>query len=302
MSRRFERLLTEQPNPRTRKLDTLPVRGIVELLCREDAGVARAVRAERGRIARAVDLLVKRLRRGGRILFAGAGTSGRLGVIEAAEMPPTFDTPPELAVALMAGGRRSVFSSREGAEDDPEGGAREVRRRRTRRDDTVIGIAASGITPFVQGALGEAARRRAGRILVTCNRAGVPRSAADVIIAPIVGPEVITGSTRLRAGTATKMVLNMLTVASMVRLGKVYGNLMVDLQPRSAKLAARAVRIVRQVAGVSEREAARALRASGRRTKVAIVMLRRGIPRAEAERLLILSCGFLRPLIGEPRP
>jgi N-acetylmuramic acid 6-phosphate etherase len=301
MSRRFERLLTEQSNPRTRKLDTLSIRGIVDLLCREDASVARAVRAERPRIARAVDLLVKRLRRGGRFLFVGAGTSGRLGVIEAAEMPPTFDTPPELTVALMAGGRQCVFGSREGAEDHPEDGAREIRRRRTRRDDTVIGIAASGITPFVQGALREAARRRAGRILVTCNRAGVPRSAADVIIAPIVGPEVITGSTRLRAGTATKMVLNMLTVASMVRLGKVYGNLMVDLQPRSAKLAARAVRIVRQVAGVSEREAARALRASGRRTKVAIVMLRRGIPRAAAERLLTLSGGFLRPLIGEPR-
>ncbi len=299
MKRRFDRLLTEQPNPRTRRIDTLPVQGIVDAVQREDARVARAVRAERLRIARAVRLVADRMARGGRLIFAGAGTSGRLGVLEAAELPPTFDTRPGLALAVMAGGPACVWASREGAEDDAADGARQIARRRARREDVVVGIAASGVTPFVHGALREARRRGAGRILVTCNRKGVDLSAADVVIAPLVGPEVIAGSTRLRAGTATKMVLNTLTVAAMVRLGKVYGNLMVDLQPRSAKLVARAGRIIRALAGVGEAEAARALRAAGNRAKVAVVMLRRGVPRRAAERLLAASGGMLRGALGK---
>jgi N-acetylmuramic acid 6-phosphate etherase len=292
--RAFDRLLTEQRNPRTRAIDTLSVPEILGLIHREDATVARAVAAERANLARGVRLLLERLRSGGRMTFVGAGTSGRLGVLEAAELPPTFDTPPDLAQAVMAGGPECVWASKEGAEDDARDGARQVRLRKVRAGDVVIGIAASGVTPFVHGALAEARRRGAGRILVTCNRRGVPASAADVIIAPRVGPEVITGSTRLRAGTATKMVLNALTVATMIRLGKVYENLMVDLQTRSDKLEARAKRIVRTLTGVSDAAAARALRAAGDRAKVAVVMLRRGVSRARAERLLAANGGMLR--------
>jgi N-acetylmuramic acid 6-phosphate etherase len=294
MKRDFERLLTEQRNPRTRDIDRLSALGILDRINREDATVARVVRRERKPLARAVELVVARLRKGGRLFFVGAGTSGRLGVLEAAEMPPTFGTPPGLAQAIMAGGPRCVFASKEGAEDDAADGARQVRRRRLRRNDVVVGIAASGVTPFVHGALAEAKRRGAGRILVTCNRRGLPAAPADVVVAPLVGPEVVTGSTRLRAGTAQKLVLNALTVASMVRLGRVYENLLVDLRPTNVKLAARARRIIGLLAGVSERAAGRAMEAAGRSAKVAIVMLRRGVARDEAARLLERSGGFLR--------
>ncbi len=301
MKRDFARLLTEQRNPRTARIDTLSAAGIVDLIGREDASVAGAVRRERRRLSRAVDLVVDRLRKGGRLFFVGAGTSGRLGVLEAAELPPTFGTPRGLAQAIMAGGPRAVFASREGAEDDAADGARQVRRRGAGRRDVVVGVAASGVTPFVLGALREAARRRAGRILVVCNRRGVPPSAADVVVAPLVGPEVVTGSTRLRAGTAAKMVLNTLTVASMIRLGKVYENLMVDLQPRCEKLRDRARRIIMTLAGVTAPEAARALRAAGNRTKVAILMLRRGVSRREARRLLERCGGRLREALAGGR-
>ena len=240
MKRDFSRLLTEQRNPRTSRIDALPVEEIIGLINREDASIADAVGAQKPKIALAVNLLVDRVQKGGRIFFVGAGTSGRLGVLEAAELPPTFDTPPKLAQAVMAGGPECVWASKEGAEDDGADGARQLRIRAVHSLDAVIGITASGVTPFVLGALQEAGKRGAARILVSCNRRGVPRDAADVPIAVIVGPEVITGSTRLRAGTATKLVLNMLTVTTMVRLGKVYENLMVDLQTRSDKLVARA--------------------------------------------------------------
>lgn len=293
MKRDFARLLTEQRNPRTARIDTLSVPAILDLINREDATVAAAVRTVRRDLARAVNLLVDRLRRSGRIFFVGAGTSGRMGVLEAAELPPTFGTPRELTQAILAGGPGCVWASKEGAEDDPREGARQLAVRGAKARDVVVGIAASGVTPFVHGALAEAKRRKAGRILVTCNRRGVPRAAADVVVAPLVGPEVITGSTRLRAGTATKMVLNALTVTAMIRLGKVYGNLMVDLVPTNEKLAARSRRIVAAVSGRSEEEAARALRAGGG-TKVAIVMLRRGVSPSEARRLLARSGGLLR--------
>jgi N-acetylmuramic acid 6-phosphate etherase len=294
MRRDFGRLLTEQRNPRTSRIDSLSVAGIIDVIHREDATIARAVGAARREIARAVKLLVERLGKGGRMFFVGAGTSGRLGVLEAAELPPTFDTPAGLAQAVMAGGPGCVWASKEGAEDDAADGAYQLQLRRVRGGDAVIGIAASGVTPFVHGALAEAKRRRAARILVTCNRRGVPKGSADVVVALEVGPEVITGSTRLRAGTATKMTLNLLTVTTMIRLGKVYGNLMVDLQARSDKLVARAKRIVSILGGVDEKGAARALKGAGGRAKVAIVMLRKGLSREAAERLLAGHGGMLR--------
>lgn len=294
MKRDFAHLQTEQRNPRTSRIDALPVAEIVDLLNREDASIADAVGAEKVKIARAVNLLVDRVKKGGRMLFVGAGTSGRLGVLEAAELPPTFDTPPTLAQAIMAGGPECVWASKEGAEDDDADGARQLRIRAVRSLDAVIGISASGVTPFVLGALGEARKKGAARILVSCNRRGVPRDAADVHIAPVVGPEVITGSTRLRAGTATKMVLNLLTVTTMIRLGKVYENLMVDLQTRSDKLVARARRIVSQLTGLSEVEAARAVRKAGGSAKVAVVMVRRRVSREDALRRLEKSGGMLR--------
>jgi N-acetylmuramic acid 6-phosphate etherase len=294
VKRDFARLLTEQRNPRTSRIDTLSIPEILDVLNREDASIADAVGEEKAKIARAVNLLVDRVKKGGRIFFVGAGTSGRLGVLEAAELPPTFDTPRTLAQAVMAGGPESVWASKEGAEDDEDDGARQLRIRAVHPLDAVVGITASGVTPFVLGALREARRKGAARILVSCNRLGVPRDAADVHIAPIVGPEVISGSTRLRAGTATKMVLNLLTTATMIRLGKVYENFMVDLQTRSDKLVARAKRIVAAVAAVPESEAGRALKSAGGSAKVAIVMLRRRVSRDRALRLLDKSGGMLR--------
>jgi N-acetylmuramic acid 6-phosphate etherase len=227
-------------------------------------------------------------------VFVGAGTSGRLGVIEAAEQTPTLETPDPPYQAIIAGGPECVFRSSEGAEDDADDGARQVAARGVGPDDVVVGIAASGTTPFVHGALAEAARRGAGRVLVTCNLVGVPEGAADVVIAPLVGPEVITGATRLRAATACKMVLNMMTVGTMLRTGKVYGNLSVDVPKRSDKLVARATRIVRALTDAGEEEARAALEAAGLRAKVAVVMLRRGVGREEAERVLERAGGFLR--------
>lgn len=294
MKRDFSRLQTEQRNPRTGGIDALSIEDIVDVINREDASIAAAVGAEKAKIARAVNLLVDRLRKGGRMFFVGAGTSGRLGVLEAAELPPTFDTPSTLAQAIMAGGPECVWASKEGAEDDEADGARQLRIRAVHELDAVIGITASGVTPFVLGAMGEARKKGAARILVSCNRRGVPREAADVIVAPIVGAEVITGSTRLRAGTATKMVLNLLTVTTMIRLGKVYENLMVDLQVKSEKLFARAKRIVGLLGGIPEADATKALKKSGGSAKVAIVMLRRKVDRKEAEKLLDDHDGMLR--------
>jgi N-acetylmuramic acid 6-phosphate etherase len=227
----------------------------------------------------------------------GAGTSGRLGVLEAAECPPTFGTPPGLVRAVMAGGRASVFRAAEGAEDDGRAGAREARRH-ARRGDVVVGVAASGVTPFVRAALATARARGAVTVLVTCNPT-VGRAAARVVVALAVGPEVLAGSTRLKAGTATKLALNTLTTAAFVRLGKVYGNRMVDLQPRSAKLRARARRLVAELGGVSDPAAARLLAAAGGRAKPAIVMARLGVGRREAARRLASAGGILRRALSE---
>lgn len=295
MARRFryEALPTERPNPRSLSLDSLSPIEIVTLMNQEDRRVAVAVGRVGREIARAVTLVAGALQSGGRLFFVGAGTSGRLGVLEAAECPPTFNTPPSLVQAIMAGGRNSVFRSREGAEDRAGEGKRAIARR-VRAGDVVVGIAASGVTPFVRAALAEARRRRGRTVLVAMDRRSPLSRLADVVIAPRVGPEVLTGSTRLKAGTATKQILNILTTAAFVRLGKVYGNWMVDLQPRSRKLRARAERLVQILGKVPRAKARRYLRAAGGHAKVAIVMARRNLSAQAASRLLREAGGSLR--------
>ena len=295
----YATLPTEQPNPRTRALDRLSVERILRLMNREDARVPRALAHVIPQIAAAVSLIVAALREGGRLFFLGAGTSGRLGVIEAAECPPTFHTPPELVQAVIAGGRGAVFRSREGAEDDRARARQEIRRR-VRAGDVVVGIAASGVTPFVTAGLRTANARGASTVLVTCQARAKARAFADVCVSPSVGPEVIAGSTRLKAATATKLILNMLTVAAMVRLGKVYGNLMVDVRPTSRKLTARALGIIQTVAGVSSRQAAAALRQSQGQVKTAIVMAALRVDARAARRLLARHHGMLAPLLRTP--
>jgi N-acetylmuramic acid 6-phosphate etherase len=256
----------------------------------------------RPQIAAAVELIVAALQKGGRLFFVGAGTSGRLGVLEAAECPPTFGTPPRLVQAIIAGGRGSVFRSREGAEDD-EAAARSVVRARVRRGDVVVGVSASGVTPFVRTALTVARRQGAATVLVACNAEGAhgSRSATNLSVVPVTGPEVLAGSTRLKAGTATKLVLNTLTTAAMAGLGRVYGNRMVDLQPRSAKLYERALGLIADLGEVSRKRARAALRASGGRVRVAIVMASRGGNAVEAARALRAAGGSLRSALQKPR-
>ena len=296
----YARLATERENRASRALDRLTSLQIAALMNREDRRAVRAVARVRGQIAAAVDAIVAAFRRGGRLFFVGAGTSGRLGVLEAAECPPTFGTPPRLVQAIIAGGRAAVFRSREGAEDDTRAAARAVGAR-VRPGDAVVGVSASGVTPFVRAALAAARRRGARTVLVACNPTTARGSRADVVVAPATGPEVLAGSTRLKAGTATKLVLNTLTTASMARLGKVYGNRMVDLRPRSAKLRERAVRLVAEIAGVRRPRARRALAESGGSVRVAIVMARGGLGAGDAARVLREAGGSLREALQESR-
>jgi len=275
---------------------------IAALMNREDRRAVAAVGRVRREIASAVKLVVAALARGGRLFFVGAGTSGRLGVIEAAECPPTFGTPPRLVQAIIAGGRGAVFRSREGAEDD-ERSARRAVRRRVRRGDVVVGISASGVTPFVRAGLAAARGQGAATVLVACNAEGVrgARSAAGLRVVPLTGPEVLAGSTRLKAGTATKLVLNTITTAAMTGLGRVYGNRMIDLQPRSAKLYERALRLVTDLGGVSRGRARTALKASRGRVRVAIVMAKSGGNAIEAARALAAAGGSIRVALQKPR-
>ena len=295
---RYERLATEQENRASRALDRLTPLRVATLMNREDRRAVLAVARVRRQIAAAVDAIVAALGGGGRLFFVGAGTSGRLGVLEAAECPPTFGTPPRLVQAIMAGGRAAVFRSREGAEDDARAAARAVGAR-VRPGDVVVGVSASGVTPFVRAALAAARRRGARTVLVACNPTTSRGAPADVIIAPAPGPEVLAGSTRLKAGTATKLVLNTLTTATMARLGKVYGNRMVDLQPHSAKLRERAVRVITEIAGVRRPRARRALAESGGSVRVAIVMARCGLSARGAARVLRETGGSLREALQE---
>ena len=288
---RYERLPTEQRNPRSRRLDLLSTLALLRLMHREDARAVRAIQRQLPQIATAVRLISRALQDGGRLFFVGAGTSGRLGVIEAAECPPTFHTRPSLVQAVIAGGRGAVFRSREGAEDDRAAGRRAVRQR-LRAGDVVVGIAASGVTPFVAGALFDAPRRGARTILITSHPRARVRAQVRIVLA--VGPEILTGSTRLKAGTAAKLTLNMLTLGAMVRLGKTYGNLMVDVRPTSHKLRARAVGLIRSLTGVPDRNAQRLLRAAHGRVKAAVLMHKRRLTFHQANHQLNRSHGSLR--------
>lgn len=291
--------LTEQRNPRSTRIDALSTQEIVDLVNAEDRMVAAAVGEERQQIARAIDLVVECLRRGGRLIYVGAGTSGRLGVLDASEMPPTYRTDPEMVQGIMAGGYEALLRAQEGAEDHPEDGARAIEDRHVGPDDFVLGIAASGTTPFVHGALRRARDlgARTGFLLCTYPSEELLR-AHDVVIAPLVGPEVITGSTRMKAGTATKMVLNTISTAAMVKTGKVYGNLMVDLQVTCQKLQDRGERILMDTLGVPREEAARLLEASGGHVKTAIVMSRLSLDAQQARRRLEAVGGSIAELVG----
>ena len=279
-------LETEQPNPSSYGIDARSTEEILRLMNAEDRKVAPAVEAEIPRIARAVEVIVDRLVRGGRLFYLGAGTSGRLGVLDAAECPPTFRVPPDLVQAVIAGGETALLKSVEAAEDDPEEGVRDLSARGFSAADVLVGIAASGRTPYVLGAVDWARRLGAATIGITSNPGSPLAELVEVAIVPLTGPEIIAGSTRLKAGTAAKLVLNMISTATMIRLGHVYGNLMVNVQPTNVKLKARALRILRQAAGVSEEQADRLLEASGGNVKVAIVMARGGLSRKEAEQRL----------------
>jgi N-acetylmuramic acid 6-phosphate etherase len=276
--------LTEQRNPRSARIDQLSTPEIVDVINAEDRMVAEAVREESEQIALAIDMIVDGFRRGGRLFYVGAGTSGRLGVLDASEMPPTYGTAPEMVQGIIAGGYEALIRAREGAEDNPDDGAREIDERAVGEQDFVLGIATSGTTPFVHGALRRARERGARTGFLLCTYPTADHDVHDVVIAPLVGPEVITGSTRMKAGTATKMVLNTITTAAMVRLGKVYGNLMVDLQVTCEKLRDRGERILVETLGLERAQAALLLEQSGGHVKTAIVMGRLGVD-AETARL-----------------
>jgi len=293
------KLTTEKRNRRTGDIDRRTTLQIVDAISAEDALVAPAVRRQRRQLAAGVDLIVERFRRGGRLFYVGAGTSGRLGVLDASECPPTFGTRPSLVQGIIAGGRRALVRAIEGAEDSAADGAAALDARGAKGDDAVVGIAACGLTPFVHGALRRARRIGAASLFVTCSPEVVSRVRADVVICPVVGAEAVTGSTRMKAGTATKLVLNTLTTAAMVRLGKVYGNLMVDLKATNAKLRDRSERMVMELTDLS-RPAARRLLAQARgEVKAALVMHARGVGYRRARELLAASSGLLREVIGQ---
>ncbi len=295
--------LTEQRNPRTERIDVASSLEIVDLMNAEDASVAAAVRGQREGIAAAIELVVAALQQGGRLVYVGAGTSGRLGVLDATECPPTFGTPPTLVVGVIAGGYGALVKSAEGAEDDVNAGAAAMDTAVVTPRDVVVGIAASGTTPYVGAALARAQTLGAKTVLVTCSTP--PKlliETCDVVIVPKVGPEALTGSTRLKAGTATKLVLNTISTGAMIRLGKVYGNLMVDLVALSDKLKDRGERIVMECVGVDRARARAAIEDAGGSVKLAIVMAKTGVGREEAGRVLDGAGGFVRRAVGDPPP
>jgi N-acetylmuramic acid 6-phosphate etherase len=295
--------LTERRNPRSSTIETASSLEIVDLIGAEDATVPGAVARAREEIARVVDLIEAAFRAGGRLVYVGAGTSGRLGVLDAAECPPTFGTPPEMVVGVIAGGYPALVKSVEGAEDDVNAGLGEMDSRRIGPDDVVVGVAASGTTPFVRAALSRAQTLGARTAIVSCSEPPkLLRETCDVCIVVAVGPEVVTGSTRMKAGTATKLVLNTLTTGAMIRLGKTYGNLMVDLRAWNDKLIDRSQRIVMESTGLGRDEARNVIQAADGKVKTAIVMARRRVSRDEAERLLEEHLGRLRDIVGDPPP
>ncbi len=289
----FEELLTEQPNPASASIDALPTEEVLRIINAEDRRVAEAVGKEIPAIARAVDAIVAALERGGRLFYVGAGTSGRLGVLDAAECPPTFSVPAELVQGIIAGGEAALSRATEASEDDPAAGARDLAARGFAARDVLVGIAASGRTPYVLGAVAEARKQGAVTIGISCTPDSELSRAAALAITPLPGPEVVAGSTRMKAGTAQKLVLNMLTSGAFIRMGYVYGNLMVNVQPKNAKLADRARRIVAAAGNVSHDRAGELLAAAGGSVRLAILMAKSGLARGEAERLLAAAGGRL---------
>lgn len=299
----FDPRLTEQRNPHTVDIDVASSLEVVDLINGEDHRVPEVVHGVRNLVAQLVDLVVAAFADGGRLVYVGAGTSGRLGVLDAAECPPTFGTAPELVVGIIAGGPQALVQSQEGAEDDVRAGELAMDEHSVSAQDVVVGIAASGTTPYVGAALRRAKAVGARTALVTC--ADPPQDlieVCDVVVVARVGPEVLTGSTRMKAGTATKLILNTITTGAMIRSGRAYGNLMVDLMARSEKLRDRGERIVMETCGVSRDRAREAIGAASGSIKLAIVMVRRGLRADAARRLLEQSGGSVRRAVGEPPP
>ncbi|MCO8122130.1 N-acetylmuramic acid 6-phosphate etherase [Stieleria sp. TO1_6] len=298
----IDQLTTEASNPRSRQIDTLSTLEIVRLINADDALIAAAVEAESDAIAAAIDVITDRLRQGGRLVYIGAGTSGRLGVLDASECPPTFSTPPEMVVGLIAGGDSALRQAIEGAEDDPQQAVTDLAAIELCDQDVLVGIATSGRTPYVIGALRHAADVGAYPIGLACNADSPMADVARLMITPIVGPELISGSTRMKAGTATKLVLNMLTTGTMVRLGKTYGNLMVDLRASNSKLLARSIRLVSQLTGLDRAQAAEALDQCSGELKTTVVAVLRDVSPDSARALLKQFGGQLRPAIASHLP
>ena len=295
--------VTERRNPRSQQIDLADPLGIVDLMNAEDQDVPRAVATQRERIAEAISAAESTFRGGGRLFYVGAGTSGRLGVLDASECPPTFGTDPEMVQGIIAGGTPALTSAQEGAEDNLEQARIDLTARGVRAGDMVVGIAASGTTPYVRVALEHAKSVGARTAIVACSPPPPETLAhADIPIVAITGPEVVTGSTRLKAGTATKLILNMITTGAMIRLGKTFGNLMVDLRATNVKLADRSERIVAEVCALSRPDARALLERAGGRVKIAIVMNALGVDRAEAERRLADAGGVIRRVVNAPPP
>ena len=295
----LKKIATEQRNPDTLNIDTMSTLDMVKLINREDHKVAEAVSLVTDKVAQAVDLIAERLSKGGRLIYCGAGTSGRLGILDAVECPPTYSTEPEMVQSLMAGGYGAIFKAVEGAEDSKELGVQDMKNISFGAEDVLVGIAASGRTPYVLGCMEYARGLGASTIAVTCCPGSLLDTFADIGIAPAPGPEVVTGSTRMKSGTAQKMVLNMLSTGTMIKLGKVYGNLMVDVKPSNEKLIRRCVTIVCAAAECDEAAATAALEACQYRPKIAIVMLRKGIGAEEARMLLDRAEGHIARVLGE---
>ena len=298
-SDRLSNLTTEALNPRSMEIDQLDSLEIVRLINREDQQVIEAVASAAPDIAKVVDLVVEAFCRGGRLIYMGAGTSGRLGVLDASECPPTFSTPPEMVVGIIAGGDTALRRAIEGAEDSPQLGQTDLQSLGVNARDVVIGIATSGRTPYVLGGLQYARSVGARAIGLACNRGSALEPLCEIVITAVVGPEIVSGSTRLKAGTATKLILNSITTAAMVRIGKTYGNLMVDLRATNSKLVARSRRLVRLLTGIDEAAADELLQRADGRVKIAIVMHLRKIDAEAAEALLDNAGGHLRTVIGD---
>lgn len=294
----LQKIATEQRNPNTMNIDTLSTLDMVKLINREDHRVAEAVALVTDKIAEAVDVIAARLSTGGRLIYCGAGTSGRLGILDAVECPPTYSTDPETVQALMAGGYGAIFKAVEGAEDSKELGKNDMQGIGFSGKDVLVGIAASGRTPYVLGCMEYAKELGAPTVAVTCCPGSILDGFADIGIAPAPGPEVVTGSTRMKSGTAQKMVLNMLSTGAMIKLGKVYGNLMVDVKPSNEKLVRRCVTIVCSATDCTEEEAVDALERCGYHPKTAIVMLLRGVDAETADRLLEAAGGHIAKVLA----